>query len=66
MSKYSISLCCLASRMWFFVGSQGFSQVHVVAVAAQALAVIRFDFDGTFFHFFKNAEVGEDHKQMKN
>ncbi|MEY2835290.1 MAG: hypothetical protein RLZZ557_952 [Bacteroidota bacterium] len=43
------------------IGRQTFAQVHVIRVAAQAVAVIRTDFDRSFFHFFQDTLVGKNH-----
>lgn len=45
----------------FFIGCQRFTQVHIVRVAAQAIAVVGNNFDGAFVHLFQYARIGKYH-----
>jgi hypothetical protein len=40
-----------------YVQGQVFSQVHVVAIATQTIAVVRLNLDGAFFHFIEDALI---------
>jgi hypothetical protein len=44
-----------------FVGSQSFSQMHIIRITAQALWAVGADFDGALLNFFENSAVGENH-----
>ena len=45
----------------FAVGGEVFSEMHIIAVAAQAFPVVGNDLDGAFFNFLEYAGVGKDH-----
>jgi len=47
-----------------FVGSQCFTQVYIIRVTAQALRAIGANLDGSFFDFFQDSAVGEDHSSI--
>src|SRR5690606_39810190 len=43
-----------------FISCQDVAEMYIITVTAEAVAVVRNNFDGTFFYFFKNAFVGEN------
>src|SRR5688572_17973639 len=45
----------------FVVGSQPFSQMHIITVTAKTFPVVRSNFNRSFFYFFKNSQVRKDH-----
>jgi hypothetical protein len=47
----------LGIELIVLIGSQIGTQVDVVAVAAQTVSIVGFDYDGSFLHLLQNALV---------
>lgn len=48
----------------FFVGGQRFAKMHIIGIAAEALPVVRNDFNSAFFYFFQYPCVRKYHVKV--
>jgi hypothetical protein len=46
------------------VSCQPFSEMNIIGITSKAVSVVRINFDRSFFDFFQDSTIGQDHDEI--